>query len=188
MKPLISIVDADPSIRKMGRQPVQRGLHELSDRELSEALSDLTIPAGEFVALFFAGVLLSLSFLLGPSTLVSATRGLVAATIATSSGAITQISTTMDRPLEAQASDYQPVQEPFGQAKAVETDNYHPSQRAQCPRSHPSKSEWSFFWNPVRGPSGDRCRLAKRAKARAVKIDAAGKDAQLAVSNVEAHR
>jgi len=82
---------------------VRFGLHELSDREITEAQSELSLPAGEVVALFFAGLLLTLSFLLGPSTLVGATRGLVAGTLTAVSGAITQTSITVERQLEAKA-------------------------------------------------------------------------------------
>ena len=195
VKPLISNFDDDPSSRTIGERPVQRGPYELSDREIREALNGPILPTGELAVLFFAGALLSLSFLWGPSTLVGATKGLVAATMATFAGAITQISTTMHRQLKAQASDYQPVKNSFSQAKAAETDSYHPSRHAQCPRVHPSNGEF-FFWSPVRDTSGARCRLAKRSKVRAVKIDALGKDTQLAVSkdaqlfvsNVESHR
>jgi hypothetical protein len=162
----------------MGKQRVRRGLHELSDREISEAQSDLMLPAGGVVALFFAGSLLSLSFMLGPSALVSATRGFVAGTVATISSAIAQTSISMERQLEARASDYQPVQEPSSQAKAAET---RPSRRTQCARLHPRNSARSDFLRSVLGAVGDRCRLAKRSKVRVVKINAAGKDAHLTV-------
>jgi hypothetical protein len=162
----------------MGWRPVRRGFHELSDREISEAKAHLVLPAGEIVALFFAGLVLSLSFLLGPSTLVSATRSLVAGTMATISAAITQTSITMERQLEAQASDYQPVQEPISQAKAAET---RLAQRAHCARLHYRNSEWSIILNSVLDTFSDRCRPAKRLKVRVARINAAGKDARLTV-------
>jgi hypothetical protein len=157
---------------------VRCGLHELSDREITEAQSELNLPAGEVVALFFAGLLLTLSFLLGPSTLVGATKGFVAGTMTAVSGAITQTTITVGRQLEAKASDYRPVQEPSSHANAAETE---PLRGTQCALSHPRSSARSDFVNSFLGAVSDRCRPAKRSKVRTVKNNPAVKTARSVV-------
>lgn len=83
---------------------MKRGLHELSEREKSQAQDQLMIPMGEFAALF-AGALLVLSLLFGPATLKSAARHVALASVATFSGAIGQIGTIGTR-MEARASEH----------------------------------------------------------------------------------
>ena len=82
---------------------MKRVLHELSEREKSQEWERLTIPAGEFIALFTAA-LLTLGLLFGPPTLAGAARNGVLATVATFSGAVGQIEMMGSR-MEAKASE-----------------------------------------------------------------------------------
>ena len=169
-RPVSSIVDDNATMR--GKQLMQKDCLELFRSEMSKAESELALPVGEFGTLLLAGALLSLSVLYGPSTLFSATKGVMTTAAATFSTATTQMRITLDPRFKAEAAEYRAVLEPFGQTTPTRTYDYQSSRRAKCP---------GYFLNSVRAASRDHCRTAKRSTIRTLEIDAGGKDARVSV-------
>jgi hypothetical protein len=82
---------------------MKRSLHELSERERSQAREELMIPTGEFLGLFTAA-LLTLGLIAGSLTLVSAPKAAMRASAATLSSAVAHKGMTPSQ-IESKAAD-----------------------------------------------------------------------------------
>jgi hypothetical protein len=82
---------------------MQRGLHELSEREKGQVHDSLALPVGEFAALII-GAVLTLAFFLGPPSLANTAKEVVRAAAAGVAGAASGLG---DR-LEARAAERAP--------------------------------------------------------------------------------
>jgi hypothetical protein len=107
--PITSLVDCRNSARlRAFTSAMMREIHELSESDLRELRERLTIPAGEFVAVF-VGALLTLGLLFGPAALTNAARHVVFASAGAISGTFAQIGTIGGR-VEAKPVDAKPAE------------------------------------------------------------------------------